>query len=262
MQNRSTMKKAILDVRNLKVEFTDGNNVFTAVNGISFQLNRGEILGIVGESGSGKSVTSLALMRLIRNPGKISSGEILFYSQKNGNLIDLLTLSMEEMQLYRGDDIAMIFQEPITSLNPLYTIGFQLVEVILRHKHITAEQAKHQAIKGLQEVQLLPSDEALEDGYDSDGQLGPFMGLNTEYERFVSMDEVAPEAPAEETPPPVAEVESAPEPALDEETMEKMKVAELRVALQARGLSKNGLKSILFDQLKAGIVEGVPLVAN
>ena len=163
------MKKAILDVRNLKVEFTDGNNAFTAVNGISFQLNRGEILGIVGESGSGKSVTSLALMRLIRNPGKISSGEILFYSQKNGKPIDLLTLSMEEMQLYRGDDIAMIFQEPITSLNPVYTIGFQLVEVILRHKHITAEQAKHQAIKGLQEAQLLPSDEALEKYYINTG---------------------------------------------------------------------------------------------
>ena len=111
-------------------------------------------------------------------------------------------------------------------------------------------------------VLVMPSDEALEDGYDSDGQLGPFMGLNTEYERFVSMDEVAPEAPAEETPPPVAEVESAPEPALDEETMEKMKVAELRVALQARGLSKNGRKIELFNRLKAAVADGVPLVAD
>ena len=109
---------------------------------------------------------------------------------------------------------------------------------------------------------IMPSDEALEDGYDSDGNLGPFMGTNTEYERFVLMDEVVPEAPIEITQPSVAEVESAAEPCLDEETMKKMKVAELCAALQARGLLKNGLKSILFDRLKAAIAEGVPLVAN
>ena len=169
MQNQSNMKKTILDVRNLKVEFTDSDNTFTAVNGIDFQLKRGEILGIVGESGSGKSVTSLAIMRLIRSPGRISHGEILFYSQKNGESIDLLALSTEEMQLYRGNDISMIFQEPMNSLNPVYTIGFQLLEVILRHKNITAEQAKHQVIKGLQEVKLLPSDEVLEEYYINTG---------------------------------------------------------------------------------------------
>ena len=132
------MRETVLDLRNLKVEFAGDGNTVTAVNGISFQLNRGETLGIVGESGSGKSVTSLAVMRLIQFPGRISSGEILFYPQENGEPLDLAALPLEQMQLHRGGDIAMIFQEPMTSLNPVYTIGFQLTEAILRHRNMTA----------------------------------------------------------------------------------------------------------------------------
>ena len=111
----------------------------------------------------------------------------------------------------------------------------------------------------------MPSDEALEEGYDSDGNLGPFMSESVEDDRFVSMNETAPEAPTEVTPPPAAEVESAAAsaaPCLDKEIMNKMKVSELRNALHARGLSKNGLKAVLLDRLKAAVAEGVPLVVD
>ncbi|WP_088239845.1 ABC transporter ATP-binding protein [Calothrix rhizosoleniae] len=163
------MREPILDVRNLQVEFSGDGNTVKAVNGISFQLHRGETLGIVGESGSGKSVTSLAVMGLIQSPGKVSGGEILFRPQENAQPIDLRTLPPEEIQLYRGGDIAMIFQEPMTSLNPVYTIGFQLTEAILRHRNITAGEAKQQAIAGLQEVKLLPSDEIIAQQYIDTG---------------------------------------------------------------------------------------------
>ena len=163
------MREPILDVRNLQVEFSGDGNTVKAVNGISFQLHRGETLGIVGESGSGKSVTSLAVMGLVQSPGKISGGEILFRPQEDGQPIDLRTLSSEEIQLYRGGDMAMIFQEPMTSLNPVYTIGFQLTEAILRHRHITAGEAKQKAIAGLQEVKLLPSDELIAEQYIDTG---------------------------------------------------------------------------------------------
>ena len=163
------MREPILDVRNLQVEFSGDGNTVKAVNGISFQLHRGETLGIVGESGSGKSVTSLAVMGLIQSPGKVSGGEILFRPQENGQPIDLRTLPPEEIQLYRGGDIAMIFQEPMTSLNPVYTIGFQLTEAILRHRNITAGEANQQAIAGLQEVKLLPSDELIAQQYIDTG---------------------------------------------------------------------------------------------
>ncbi|MDJ0737167.1 MAG: ABC transporter ATP-binding protein [Nostocaceae cyanobacterium] len=163
------MRDTILDVRNLQVEFSGDGTTVKAVNGISFQLHRGETLGIVGESGSGKSVTSLAVMGLVQTPGKISGGEILFCPQANGTPIDLLKLPPKEMQLYRGGDIAMIFQEPMSSLNPVYTIGFQLTEAILRHQNISAGEAKQKAIAGLQEVKLLPSDEQIQQQYIDTG---------------------------------------------------------------------------------------------
>ena len=155
------MRETVLDVRNLQVEFSDDGNVVKAVNGISFQLHRGETLGIVGESGSGKSVTSLAIMGLLQNPGKVSAGEILFRPQENEEAFPLLELAPKQMQLYRGGDIAMIFQEPMTSLNPVYNIGFQLTEAILRHQNITKAEARQKAIDSLQEVKLLPSDEQI-----------------------------------------------------------------------------------------------------
>lgn len=155
------MRETVLEVNNLQVEFSSDGNTVKAVDGVDFQLNRGETLGIVGESGSGKSVTALAVMGLLQHPGRISGGEILFREQANANPINLAALSAEEMQLYRGGDIAMIFQEPMSSLNPVYTIGFQLTEAILRHQNVSLTEAKRLAIALLQEVKLLPSDEQI-----------------------------------------------------------------------------------------------------
>ncbi|MBH8554563.1 ABC transporter ATP-binding protein [Nostocaceae cyanobacterium CENA357] len=163
------MSETLLEVRNLQVEFSGDYSIVKAVDGISFQLNRGETLGIVGESGSGKSVTALGVMGLLQTPGRVSGGEIWFRTQANANPINLLELSPEKMQLHRGGDIAMIFQEPMSSLNPVYTIGFQLVEAIMRHQNVSTEQAKQIAIAGLQEVKLLPSDELIEQQYIETG---------------------------------------------------------------------------------------------
>ncbi|MEM7553695.1 MAG: ABC transporter ATP-binding protein [Cyanobacteria bacterium P01_A01_bin.84] len=163
------MSETILDVRNLEVEFKSNEKAIKAVNNISLQLRRGETLGIVGESGSGKSVSSLAVMGLIQEPGRISGGEILFTPQENGKPINLLELSTEEIQLYRGGDIAMIFQEPMSSLNPVYTIGYQLTEAIIRHQDISLNEAKQKAIANLQEVKLLPSDEDLRSSFIESG---------------------------------------------------------------------------------------------
>ncbi|WP_066383800.1 ABC transporter ATP-binding protein [Anabaena sp. CA = ATCC 33047] len=159
------MRETVLEVRNLQVEFTGDGNSVKAVDGISFQLKRGETLGIVGESGSGKSVTALAVMGLLQHPGRVSGGEIWFSAQGNDQGINLVTLPPEEMQLYRGGDVAMIFQEPMSSLNPVYTIGFQLTEAIQRHQNVTIGEAKQIAIALLQEVKLLPSDEQLQQQY-------------------------------------------------------------------------------------------------
>ncbi|MCF4966851.1 ABC transporter ATP-binding protein [Nostoc sp. CMAA1605] len=159
------MRETVLEVRNLQVEFSGDGDTIKAVDGISFTLKRGETLGIVGESGSGKSVTSLAVMGLLQYPGRISGGEIWFRQQADANPINLVELPSQEMQLYRGGDIAMIFQEPMSSLNPVYTIGFQLQEAIQRHQNVTAEEAQKLAIAGLQEVKLLPSDEQLKQQY-------------------------------------------------------------------------------------------------
>jgi peptide/nickel transport system ATP-binding protein len=155
------MRETFLEVRNLQVEFSGDGSQVKAVDGISFNLRRGETLGIVGESGSGKSVTALAIMGLVQYPGKVSEGEILFRPQENAKAMDLLALPPAEMQLYRGGDIAMIFQEPMSSLNPVYDIGFQLTEAIMRHQNVTLAEAKRIAIAGLQEVKLLPSDEEI-----------------------------------------------------------------------------------------------------
>ncbi|MBW4558977.1 MAG: ABC transporter ATP-binding protein [Trichormus sp. ATA11-4-KO1] len=155
------MRETVLEVRNLQVEFSGDGSITKAVDDISFQINRGETLGIVGESGSGKSVTALAVMGLVQSPGKISGGEIWFRPQANAKPVNLVELPAEEMQLHRGGDIAMIFQEPMSSLNPVYTIGFQLAEAIMRHQKVAAAEARRIAIAGLQEVKLLPSDEII-----------------------------------------------------------------------------------------------------
>ena len=147
------MSNTLLEFKNLVTEFHTEGKVVTAVNNISFTLNKGETIGIVGESGSGKSVTSLSAMRLIASPpGKIANGEIIFH--KNGQKVDLLQLSEKEMRSYRGNDIAMIFQEPMTSLNPVFTCGDQVMEAIMLHQNISKSEAKDLTIKLFEEVQL------------------------------------------------------------------------------------------------------------
>jgi peptide/nickel transport system ATP-binding protein len=159
------MRETVLEVRDLQVDFSGDGNVAKAVDGISFALHRGETLGIVGESGSGKSVTALAVMGLLQSPGRVTGGEIWFHPQENANPIDLVKLPPEQMQLHRGGDIAMIFQEPMSSLNPVYNIGFQLTEAIVRHQNVSAAEARQIAIAGLQEVKLLPGDEEIQQQY-------------------------------------------------------------------------------------------------
>ena len=128
--------------------------ILKAVNDVSFTLNKGETIGIVGESGSGKSVTSLSSMRLIPNPpGRISNGEIIFH-QKDGSKVDLVQISEKEMRAFRGNELAMIFQEPMTSLNPVFTCGDQVMEAIMLHQNISKKGAKELTISLFEEVQL------------------------------------------------------------------------------------------------------------
>ena len=136
----------LLDVKNLETEFKVKRGTVKAVNGVSFQVDKGEILAVVGESGSGKSVTSLSIMGLIRDPGRVSGGEILF----NGE--DLLKKNHKEMEKIRGDRISMIFQEPMTSLNPVYRIKDQIMENILTHEKVSKEEAYKRAVKMLELV--------------------------------------------------------------------------------------------------------------
>ena len=148
------MSKTLLEFKNLVTEFHTEGKVVTAVNNVSFTLNRGETIGIVGESGSGKSVTSLSAMRLVPcPPGNIANGKILFH-QKDGSTIDLLQISENEMRGFRGNELAMIFQEPMTSLNPVFTCGDQVMEAIMLHQNISKNEAKNLTIKLFEEVQL------------------------------------------------------------------------------------------------------------
>lgn len=155
------MNNSVIEVKNLQVHFFIQNRSIIAVDNISFNLKKGETLGIVGESGSGKSVTSLAIMNLIYPPGKVTNGQILFRPENDSDLIDLLQIDKQEKRLFRGGKIAMIFQEPMSSLNPVYNIGFQITEAILLHENISQSEARRRAIALLQEVKLLASDEQL-----------------------------------------------------------------------------------------------------
>jgi peptide/nickel transport system ATP-binding protein len=157
------MNDTVLQVKNLEVKFQSNGNTVEAVKGISFEVKRGQTLGIVGESGSGKSVTSLAVMGLVPTPGKVTDGEVLFWGREDQpHPVDLAKLSTKRLEDYRGGEISMIFQEPMTSLNPVYTIGFQLVEAIRLHKHLSKQAAEQEAIARLQEVRLLPSNDQLD----------------------------------------------------------------------------------------------------
>ncbi|MBT33881.1 MAG: ABC transporter ATP-binding protein, partial [Thalassobius sp.] len=146
-------KNIILSVRNLTVEFATEDGVVHAVNNVSFDLYKGETLGIVGESGSGKSVTSMSLLSLIQDPGKITHGEIIFHSKEYGK-IDLLQISKKQMRSLRGDEIAMIFQEPMSSLNPVYTCGNQVMETLLLHEKLSRKEAKKRTIEIFKKVKI------------------------------------------------------------------------------------------------------------
>ncbi|TXB67295.1 ABC transporter ATP-binding protein [Vicingus serpentipes] len=155
--------RTLLEIKNLVTEFRTEDETVKAVNDVSFTLNKGETIGIVGESGSGKSVTSLSAMRLIPNPpGRIASGEMLFHS-KDG-IIDLAKVSEKEMRTLRGNEIAMIFQEPMTSLNPVYTCGDQVAETILLHQKVSKKEAKERTIDLFKQVQL-PRPDVIFDTY-------------------------------------------------------------------------------------------------
>ena len=136
-------------VKNLKVSFATSKKELIAVRGISYQLNQGEILALVGESGCGKTVSALSILRLIQEPpGKIVSGEILFAGK------DLLKLKKKELQDLRGKDIAMIFQDPMTSLNPVLTIGEQIIETLLRHTSLSRKKAREKSFRLLEQVEI------------------------------------------------------------------------------------------------------------
>ena len=149
----------LLEVRDLRTDFHTDDGVFRAVDGVSFSIDKGRSLGVVGESGCGKSVTALSIMGLVpQPPGKIASGEILFEG------VDLLQLPPAAMRDRRGNQMAMIFQEPMTSLNPAFTIGDQIVEGLLRHRNLERGAAREHAIEMLRRVRM-PSPAARYDDF-------------------------------------------------------------------------------------------------
>jgi oligopeptide/dipeptide ABC transporter ATP-binding protein len=138
----------LLEVRNLQTHFPTRSGLVRAVDGVSFHIDRGELLGLVGESGCGKSITALSVMRLIALPGRIVNGEILFDGK------DLLKVSDSEMREMRGDDIAMIFQDPMTSLNPVFTVGEQIAEALRLHRKLSRKDARQATIEAMREVAI------------------------------------------------------------------------------------------------------------
>lgn len=151
-------QEKLLEVKDLKTYFTIEGHLAKAVDGVSFDIYKGEVLGLVGESGSGKSVTSLSIMRLIPNPpGEIVGGEILFKGK------DLTKVSYEEMYNIRGKEIAMVFQEPMTSLNPVFKIGMQISEMILAHESISKEEARLRSIEMLRAVGIPDPEKRMND---------------------------------------------------------------------------------------------------
>src|SRR5467141_3072469 len=138
----------LLEVINLATHFPTREGLVRAVDGVTFHLDRGELLGLVGESGCGKSMTALSVMRLVAPPGKIAAGEILFAGR------NLLKLSNREMRDVRGNDIAMIFQDPMTSLNPVFTVGEQIAEALRLHRGLSRKAARAGAIAAMREVAI------------------------------------------------------------------------------------------------------------
>lgn len=144
------MADKILEIKNLKTYFRTDAGLVKAVNDVTFSVERGKTLGIVGESGCGKSITSLSIMGLVETPPGIhAGGEILFEGE------DLLKKNEDQMRQIRGNKVAMIFQEPMTSLNPVFTIGQQLMEAILLHENVTKQQARERGSRCLKRLRSL-----------------------------------------------------------------------------------------------------------
>ena len=150
------MTAPLLEVKNLRVEFPTRRGTLLALDDINFEIAPGEVLGVVGESGAGKSLTGAAIIGLLEPPGRIAGGEIRLAGQRIDNL------PYEQMRAIRGRRIGAIFQDPLTSLNPLYTIGRQLTETILTHLPVSAEEARRRAIRLLQETGIPAAEERLE----------------------------------------------------------------------------------------------------
>lgn len=138
----------LLEVKDLETQFPTRAGLVRSVGGVSFHLDEGELLGLVGESGCGKSITALSIMRLISDPGKIAAGSISFKGE------DLLAASNERMREIRGNDIAMIFQDPMTSLNPVYTVGEQIAEALRLHRKLSKKDAWDAAVEAMKEVAI------------------------------------------------------------------------------------------------------------
>lgn len=141
-----SVPEIILEVKNLKTSFATDSGEVRAVDGVSFKLPKGQTIGIVGESGSGKSITSLSILRLLASNGKIKEGEVLYKGQ------DLLKFSEEQMRKLRGNEISMIFQEPMTSLNPVYTVGQQIGEALMLHQNMSKKEAHIRSVELLKLV--------------------------------------------------------------------------------------------------------------
>ncbi len=152
------MAERLLEVKDLRVQFHTEDGVVRAVDGVSYELERGRVLGIVGESGSGKSVTALTLMGLTRDVNTRFEGEILYKGQ------NLLTMKEEELEHFRGNELGMIFQDPMTSMNPVYTVGAQICEAIMTHEKADKRSAKRRAVELLRQVGI-PNPESRVDDY-------------------------------------------------------------------------------------------------
>ncbi len=138
----------VLEVRNLKTHFFTGEGVVKAVDGVSFSIPRGKTLGLVGESGSGKTVTALSINRLVSDPGRIVGGEVLLDGE------DILKLDESRMRYWRGGKVSMIFQEPMTALNPVLTVGYQIAEAVLAHEGVSRSEAWNRAVESMNSVAI------------------------------------------------------------------------------------------------------------